>query len=79
MEFYRGKDEDVFLEAWENKYGTLSEDEVDALYTKITEEIERQVESGEHEIGDVFIYEDVKVGKSDYNQFHEMYLFEEEK
>lgn len=79
MEFYRGKDEDAFLGAWENKYGTLSEDEVDALYIKITEEIDRQVESGEHEIGDLFIYEGVKVGKSDYNQFHEMYLFEEEK
>lgn len=79
MEFFRGKDEDTFLAAWQKKYGVLSEEEIDELYIKIAEEIDRKVKDGEHELGDVFEYVGIKVGKSDYNQFHQVYLFEEEK
>lgn len=79
MEFFTGKDEDAFLSAWQKQYGDLSEEEIDELYTKIAEEIDREVKAGEHELGDVFEYIGIKVGKSDYNQFHQIYLFEEEK
>lgn len=79
MEFFTRKDEDAFLSAWQKQYGDLSEEEIDELYTKIAEEIDREVKAGEHELGDVFEYIGIKVGKSDYNQFHQVYLFEEEK
>ncbi|MFL2070816.1 hypothetical protein ACEN32_00750 [Marinilactibacillus psychrotolerans] len=78
MEFFKGKDEDSFLTAWQAQYGVLSEEGIDELYLNITEEIDRQVESGEHGLGDIFEYKGIQVGKSDYNQFHQIYLFEQE-
>lgn len=78
IEFYRGKDEQAFLEAWKTTYGSLSEEEIDELYTDIAEEIDKQVKTEEHELGEIFVYQDIPVGKSDYNGFYNLYLFEQE-
>lgn len=77
IEFYRGKDEEAFLTAWEEQYGSLTDEEIDQLYTDIAQTIDRQVKSGEHELGKVFEYKSIPVGKSDYNTFHGLYLFEQ--
>ena len=79
IDFYRGKDEQAFLDAWENKYGSLTEEETDALYEEITEAIDKAVKEETHKLGEVFIYKDVIVGKSDFNAFHTLYVFEEAK
>lgn len=78
MEFYRGKDEQVFLDAWEAKHGKLSEEAIDDLYAAIADEIAEQLKAETHEIGDVFKYKGVAVGKSDYNAFYNLYIFEAE-
>jgi len=78
IEFYRGKEEQAFLDAWFNKYNELNEDEIDDLYEKIADAIQQDVKEGKHELGDVYEYQGVKVGKSDFNEFHNLYLFEQE-
>lgn len=78
IEFYRNKDEEAFLHAWEAKHGVLSEKETDNLYIKIADTIDRQVKEGKHELGDLFEYKEVPVGRSDYNSFYNLYLFEQE-
>ncbi|MFC6464219.1 hypothetical protein ACFP65_04255 [Marinilactibacillus sp. GCM10026970] len=77
IEFYKGKDEELFLAAWEKKHGVLSDDAQEKLYLAIGDEIDRQIKEGEHNFGEVFSYKGVEVGKSDYNHFHELYLFDE--
>ncbi|WP_208560304.1 hypothetical protein [Marinilactibacillus kalidii] len=77
IEFYKGKDEERFLQEWEAQNGSLSDDAQDKLYTEIGDEIARQLKTGEHELGKLFVYKGVEVGKSDYNQFYELYLFDE--
>lgn len=77
IEFYRGKDEQSFLEKWSASYGTIAENELDELYVKIADEIDRQVKNGQHELGKEFSYKEVPVGKSDYNAFHNLYIFEQ--
>jgi cystine transport system permease protein len=78
IEFYRGKDEQAFLDGWKTKYGEPSEGEIDEIYAAVADEIHRQVKEGQHELGDTFEYKGVVVGKSDYNEFHYLYLFEQE-
>ncbi|MCC5890473.1 MAG: hypothetical protein JJU01_07875 [Alkalibacterium sp.] len=77
IDFYRDKDEQAFLDAWEAAHGELSDEELDQLYADIAEDIKKAVEAGTHELGKPFIYKDVTVGKSDYNTFHAVYLFEQ--
>lgn len=79
IDFYRGKDEDTFLAAWENKYGSLSDDDIDELYAEIADAIEKAVKEGTHEVGKPFVYKDVLVGKSDFNTSHSLYIFEQDK
>lgn len=78
MEFYRGKDEQAFLEEWKKKHGSLSEEQIDDLYAQIADEVDRQVKAEEHELGKTFVYKEVIVGKSDYNAFYNLYIFEQE-
>lgn len=78
IEFYRGKDEQIFLEKWTAVYGIITENELDDLYAKIADEIDRQVKNGKHELGEVFSYKEVPVGKSDYNSFHNLFVFEQD-
>ncbi|WP_277630731.1 hypothetical protein [Atopococcus tabaci] len=79
MDFYRDRDEQAFLEAWEAKNGPVSDDELDELYLNIAASVDEQVKNGTHKLGEVFVYEGVAVGESDYNTFHQLYLFQEAK
>lgn len=79
IEFYKGKDEQAFLDAWQAKYGELNEDETDELYAEIADAIDEAVKNGEHKLGQLYEYKDVVLGKSDYNAFYALYLFEAEK
>ena len=75
IDFYQDKDEDAFLDAWEKKYGELEESEIDALYQAIAEDIHQQVETQEHKLGKKYVYKEVFVGYSDFNNFNRLYLF----
>ncbi|GAA0370118.1 hypothetical protein GCM10008932_22100 [Alkalibacterium iburiense] len=79
IDFYRGKDEEAFLSAWQEKFGQLTEDEIDELFAEIAEAIDKAVKDGTHKIGDPFVYKEVTVGTSDFNAFHSLYVFEEGK
>lgn len=79
IDFYRERDEGAFLDSWESAHGEISDDELDELYAKIASDIHQKIQSGEHELGDLFVYEGVPVGESDYNEFHNLYLFKEPK
>lgn len=77
MDFYKGRDEEAFLEAWEAKHGSVSEEELDELYVRIAESIHYAIKNGKHKLGEEFVYEGITVGQSDYNEFHRLYLFTE--
>lgn len=77
IDFYRDKDEQAFLDAWEAAHGELSEEELDQLYAAIAEAVREAVQEGTHELGKPFVYKNVTVGKSDFNSFHSVYLFEQ--
>ena len=79
IDFYQDKDEDTFLDAWEKKYGELEESEIDALYQAIAEDIHQQVEAQEHKLGKKYVYKEVFVGYSDFNNFNQLYLFSQKK
>ncbi|GEK91914.1 hypothetical protein [Alkalibacterium kapii] len=76
IEFYKSKDEQAFLERWESAHGTLTEEQTDELYADIADAIDEAIKSEKHELGETFMYEGVKVGRSDFNVFHSLYLFE---
>lgn len=76
IEFYKGKDEQDFLDRWQAEHGSLSEEEIDELYADIADAIDEAVKQGEHELGDPFTYEGVQVGRSDFNAFYSLYIFE---
>lgn len=75
IDFYRDRDENAFLTAYEEKYGELTDDQLDELYQTIAQTIHEEIKAGTHELGDPFYYQDVLVGESDFNQMHALYLF----
>ncbi len=77
IDFYKGKDEEAFLSAWEAEHGKLSEEAIDELYAEIADAVDEAVKKGTHELGEPFIYQNVTVGRSDFNTFHSLYIFEE--
>lgn len=77
IDFYRDRDEQNFLDRYEQKHGTLSDDVIDELYATIADSIEADIENNHHKIGDPYYYNDILVGKSDYNQIQNLYLFED--
>ncbi|PRY83659.1 hypothetical protein [Alkalibacterium olivapovliticus] len=79
IDFYREKDEQAFLEAWQAKYGSMSDDEIDTVYESIADAIDEAVKDGSHELGSPFVFKDITVGKSDFNTFYSLYIFEQEK
>ena len=79
IDFYRDRDEEAFLDAYEEKYGPLSDEEWTTVYEEIGQEIDRQVKEGIHELGDSFTYRDVLVGYSDLNEGYSLYLFSMDK
>lgn len=79
IDFYREKDEQAFLETWQKAYGKLTDEEIDTLYETIADAIDEAVKSGSHELGSPFVYKDITVGKSDFNTFYSLYIFEQEK
>lgn len=76
IEFYRGKEEQAFLDTWFDNYGKLSEKEIDDLYENIADAIDKDIKNNTHELGKEYVYQGVTVGKSDYNEFYNLYLFE---
>jgi len=76
IEFYKGKDEQAFLDRWQAEHGAQSDDQIDELYAAIADAVDEAVKKGEHELGDTFTYEGVEVGQSDFNAFYSLYLFE---
>lgn len=76
IEFYKEKDEQVFLDNWQKKYGPLNDDQIDVLYTEIADAIDDAVKKGEHTLGQPYEYKGVPLGKSDFNAFHALYIFE---
>lgn len=77
IDFYRGKDEEAFLTRYKDKIGSLTEDEIDELFAKIADQIDQDVKTEEHELGDEYYYQGVRVGRSDFNEKHNLYLFED--
>lgn len=75
IDFYLDSDEEAFLESWENKYGQLSEEQLEELYQDIAKDIESKYKTGEHQLGKLFSYKDVTVGYSDYSAFNNWFLF----
>lgn len=78
IDFYRDRDEDTFLQAYETAYGELTEDQIDALYEDIARAISKEIDEGTHRLGKPFLYKDVLVGTSDFSQTHSLYLFTQE-
>ena len=78
VEFYKESDEETFLNAYEAKHGALEDEQIDVLYEKIVEDIQHQIEEGTHKLGKSYFYEDVLVGKSDFNEAYGLYLFSQE-
>ncbi|WP_423188478.1 hypothetical protein ACO1PF_07645 [Alkalibacterium sp. f15] len=76
IEFYKEKDEQAFLDVWQEKYGQLTDDEIDQLYADIADAIDAAIKEGEHRLGQPYEYKDVLIGKSDFNSFHSLYIFE---
>ncbi|SFB98077.1 hypothetical protein SAMN04488102_10282 [Alkalibacterium subtropicum] len=76
IEFYKGKDEQDFLDRWQEEHDALSEDQIDELYADIADAIDEAVKKGEHELGESYTYKGVPVGRSDFNAFYSLYLFE---
>lgn len=76
IEFYKEKDEQAFLDKWQEKFGPLNEDQIDVLYTEIADAIDEEVKTGEHVLGEPFEYQGIHLGKSDFNAFHALYIFE---
>lgn len=79
IDFYREKDEQAFLESWQAKHGQLTDDEIDTLYENIADRVDEAVKDGSHELGSPFVYKEITVGKSDFNSFYSLYIFEQEK
>lgn len=77
IDFFRDKDEQAFIDAWESVHGEVTDAELDKLYVDIAVDIKQAVEEGTHELGTPYAYKDVTVGKSDFNTFHSIYLFEQ--
>lgn len=77
IDFYRDKDEQAFLDAFEASYGELSDEELDKLYDEIALDVKQAVENGTHELGKLYKYKNITVGKSDFNSFHSVYIFEQ--
>ncbi|MDN6294230.1 MAG: hypothetical protein ACTHVM_07130 [Alkalibacterium gilvum] len=76
IEFYKSKDEQEFIERWEKKNGSLNEEQMDELYAGIAEAIDAAIKSDQHKLGETFVYEGVPVGRSDFNTFYSLYIFE---
>lgn len=76
MDFYRGRDEEAFLERWKRRYGALTDDEIDALYAMIATAIDTDVKTNYHQIGKMYTYKTIPVGYSDYSAIEQLYLFE---
>lgn len=76
IEFYKGKDEQAFLDTWQEKHGTLTDDEIDDLYAEIADAIDKDVKNGDHKLGEPYEYKGILLGRSDFNAFYSLYLFE---
>jgi len=79
IDFYLDKDEETFLESWENKYGELNDEQLEELYQEIAQDIELKYQSGEHQLGKLFSYKGIAVGYSDYSTFNNWFLFSSSK
>lgn len=78
IEFYKESEEEAFLQAYENQYGELTDEQVETLFAQMAADIHQQVTEGTHRLGKPYVYEDILVGKSDFNEAYGMYLFSQE-
>ncbi|WP_407391195.1 hypothetical protein [Carnobacterium jeotgali] len=79
IDFYLDSDEEAFLESWENKYSQLNDEQLEELYQAIAQDIELKYQSGEHQLGKLFLYKEIAVGYSDYSTFNNWFLFSSSK
>lgn len=77
IDFYRGRDEEAFLMRYKDKVGSLTEEEIDELFAKIADQIDEDIKNDKHELGKDYHYQGVRVGRSDFNEKHNLYLFED--
>ncbi|WP_211249875.1 hypothetical protein [Carnobacterium funditum] len=79
IDFYQDKDESAFLEAWEEKYGPITNDEIDELYQKIALDIREKVQTEQIKLGKKYMYQEVLVGYCDYSAGNNLFLFGQSK
>ncbi|MEG0553267.1 MAG: hypothetical protein RR439_06155 [Carnobacterium sp.] len=79
IDFYQDKDEEAFLEAWEEKFGPITNEDIDSLYKKIALDIQKKVQDDEVKLGKKYVYQEVLVGYSDYSAVNNLFLFSQSK
>lgn len=79
IDFYQDKDELAFLEAWEEKFGPITNDEIEELYRKIASDIQKKVQTEQIKLGKKYVYQDVLVGYYDYSAANNLFLFSQSK
>ncbi|MGB3161604.1 MAG: hypothetical protein WBA84_10195 [Carnobacterium sp.] len=79
IDFYQDKDETAFLEAWEEKFGPITNEEIDILYKKIALDIEEKFKTEQIKLGKKYVYQEVLVGYCDYNTANNLFLFGQSK
>lgn len=79
IDFYQDKDEEAFLEAWEEKFGPITNEDIDSLYKKIASDIQEKVQAEEVKLGKKYVYQEVLVGYSDYSAVNNLFLFSQSK
>lgn len=79
IDFYQDKDEEAFLEAWEEKFGPITNEDIDSLYKKIALDIQKKVQDDEVNLGKKYVYQEVLVGYSDYSAVNNLFLFSQSK
>lgn len=73
--FYKPSEEEEFLAEWQQQNYQLEEEAIDELFAQIAEKIDQAIRAGRHELGQDFYYHGTYVGQSDYNEFHQLYMF----
>ena len=79
IDFYQDKDEIAFLEAWEEKYGSITNDDIEELYQKIASDIQEKIQAEQIKLGKKYVYQDVLVGYYDYSAANNLFLFSQSK
>lgn len=79
IDFYQDNDEAAFLEAWEEKFGPITNEGIEELYQKIALDIQDKVQSEQVKLGKKYVYQEVLVGYCDYSTANNLFLFGQSK